>query len=85
MQIIIANFPPATRVEEVNELLVTELGAPMPVEITINVGMGANAMALIQYPTDAPHALGDVLVNRLNGHHYKGFDLNASVTHSFKD
>lgn len=85
MQIIITNFPAATSIEDVNELLVTQIGAPQPQEITINAGMGINAIALVQYPADAPHSLGDVLVNKLNGHHYKGSDLSATVTHNFKE
>ena len=85
MQIIIGNFPPATRVEDVTELLVKRLGAPEPTEITLNEGMGINTIALLQYPADAPHALGDALVKKLNGHHYKGFALNATVTHNFKE
>lgn len=85
MQIIIGNFPPATSIEDVTELLVNQLGAPQPTEITLNEGLGINSIALLQYPADAPRALGDALVSKLNGHHYKGFDLNATVTHNFKE
>ncbi len=85
MQIIIANFPPATSIEDVTELVVTQIGAPQPLEISINEGMGINAIVLLQYPADAPHSLGEALVSKLNGHHYKGFDLTATVTHSFKE
>lgn len=83
MQIVIANFPPAVTLEEVNALLVTQLGAPEPLEITLS--MGINTIALVQYPADAPHALGEALVSKLSGLHYKGHDLNATVTHSFKE
>ncbi len=85
MQIVIANFPPAVTLDDVNALLVTQIGAPEPVEITLNEGMGINTIALVQYPADAPQALGDALVNKLSGLHYKGHDLNATVTHSFKE
>ncbi|WP_027470023.1 hypothetical protein [Deefgea rivuli] len=85
MQIIIGNFPPATQIADVTELLVNQIGAPQPTEITLNEGLGINTIALIQYPADAPQALGDALVKKLDGHHYKGFDLKATVTHSFKE
>jgi hypothetical protein len=85
MQIVITNFPPATTLEDVTALLVEQIGAPAPVEITLNEGMGINTIALVQYPADAPQALGDALVNKLSGLHFKGHDLNATVTHSFKE
>ena len=85
MQIIIGNFPPATSLDDVTALLVEQIGAPAPVEITLNEGMGINTIALVQYPPDASQALGEALIGKLNGLHYKGHDLNATVTHSFKE
>ncbi|QZA81792.1 hypothetical protein [Deefgea piscis] len=85
MKIVIGNFPPATSSEDVVALLVEQLGAPIPTEITVSEGAGRNVIALVQYPAEAPHTLGDVLANKLNGYHYQGFHLNATVTHNFKD
>lgn len=85
MQIIIGNLPAAVTLDDVNALLVQQIGAPAPLEITLNQGMGINTVALVQYPADAPNALGDALVGKLKGLHYKGNELNATVSHNFKE
>ncbi len=85
MQIVIGNLPSTATLDDVSALLVTQIGAPEPLEVTLNEGMGINAIALVQYPADAPQALGAALVSKLNGLHYKGHDLSATVTHNFKE
>jgi len=85
MQILIGNLPATVTLDDVNALLITQIGAPEPLEVTLNQGMGINTIALVQYAADAPKALGEALVGKLRGLNYKGHDLNATVTHNFKE
>ena len=85
MHLVIGNFPPATSKDDVADLLQNHFGATAPADISISEGGGVALIALVHFSKDEPHTLYDVLADKLNGFHYKGRDLNANVTHNFKD
>lgn len=86
MQLLISNLPVDTCSEDVLQLLTEQLGAPAPVEVKVEAGdAGRNAIAYIRYPAETPATLGKVLDDKISGLHYKGHDLDAAVTHNFKD
>jgi hypothetical protein len=85
MQIVIGNLPPETSSADITTLLVEHLGAPEPVSVEIQEGLGERLLAVVIYPENSPAALGKVLSDKLNGLHYKARDLNATLAHSFKE
>ncbi|WP_373974308.1 hypothetical protein NT239_11745 [Chitinibacter sp. SCUT-21] len=86
MQLLISNLPVETSQAEVLSLLTQQLGAPEPLEVRVEVGEGGrNALAFVRYPNDTPETLGRVLDDKISGLHYKGHDLDAAVTHNFKE
>jgi hypothetical protein len=86
MQLLISNLPSDTSNDDVLTLLTQQLGAPAPAEIRVEAGDASrNALAFIRYPDDTPATLGKVLDDKISGLHYKGHDLDAAVTHNFKE
>ncbi|WP_348943935.1 hypothetical protein ABHF33_10565 [Chitinibacter sp. FCG-7] len=86
MQLVIGNLPVESTAEDIYTLLTQQLGAPEPTEIRVENGNGErNALAIVRYPDDTPEALGKVLDDKLSGLHYQGHDLDATVTHHFKE
>ncbi|WP_410500090.1 hypothetical protein [Chitinibacter sp. S2-10] len=86
MQILISNLPVDTSIDDVLVLLTKQLGAPEPTDVRVDAGDGGrNAVAFVRYPDDSPAALGKVLDEKISGLHYKGHDLDAAVTHKFKE
>ncbi|WP_047392675.1 hypothetical protein [Chitinibacter sp. ZOR0017] len=86
MQLLISNLPVSTTAEDVHRLLTEQLGAPAPLDIRLETGAGErNALACVRYPEDAPTALGKVLDEKISGLHYQGHDLDATISHNFKE
>jgi hypothetical protein len=86
MQLLITNLPVDTSSEDVVTLITQQLGAPEPLEVRVEAGDGGrNALAFIRYPAETPETLGRVLDDKISGLHYKGHDLDAAVTHNFKE